>query len=140
METRERAENLLKKVKKFILCAIDDDGYPTAKAVLPSKGKKSLERMFFVTNTNSNYVNNIVRNNKTSVYFFNPIFYKGCLIKGEMSVCNDLSIKEQLWKDSYKCAYPNPEQTYKDPDFCVLEFRAKSGRYYNMFNTTNFDI
>lgn len=140
MEIRGQAELLLKKTRKFILCAIDSDGYPIAKAVLPSKSRDNLEKIFFVTNTHSNYVKNIIRNNKASVYFFSPIFFKGCLLKGEMTVCNDLSIKTRLWKNSYKGAYPNPGQTYNDPDFCVLEFRAVYGRYYSMFKTTNFDI
>lgn len=140
MEIREQAERLLKRVKKFILCAIDSDGYPTAKAVLPSKSRDSLGRIFFVTNTHSNYVKNIIINNKASVYFFSPILFKGCLLKGEMKVCNDLSIKAKLWKNSYKGAYPNSEQTYNDPDFCVLEFRTIHGRYYSMFKTTDFDI
>lgn len=140
METRELAEKLLKRVKKFILCAVDSDGYPTAKAVLPSKSRKNLSKIFFVTNTHSNYVNNIVRNKKASVYFFSPILFKGCLLKGEMTVCNDLCIKAKLWKSSYKSAYPNSEQTYNDPDFCVLEFRAIHGRYYSMFKTSDFDM
>ena len=140
METREQAEKLLKKVKKFILCAIDNDGYPTAKAVLPSKGKKSLDKIYFVTNTNSKYVKNIMENDKTSVYFFNPILFSGCLVKGKMTVCDDVSIKEKLWKSSYKSAYPNPKQTFRDPDFCVLEFSATKGRYYRMFKTTDFEI
>ncbi|BAL01661.1 hypothetical protein OBV_44620 [Oscillibacter valericigenes Sjm18-20] len=140
MEIREQAERLLRGVKKFILCAVDSDGYPTAKAVLPSKRRESLDKMFFVTNTHSDYVKNIIRDKKASVYFFNPILFKGCLLKGEMMVCNDLSIKAKLWKNSYKSAYPNSEQTYNDPDFCVLEFRAIHGRYYSMFKTADFDI
>lgn len=140
MEIREQAEKLLRGVKKFILCAVDSDGYPTAKAVLPSKSRESLNKIFFVTNTHSDYVKNIIRDNKASVYFFNPILFKGCLLKGEMMVCNDLSTKAKLWKNSYKSAYPNPEQTYNDPDFCVLEFRAIHGRYYSMFKTADFDI
>lgn len=140
MKERYLAEKMLKRSNKFILCAIDSDGYPTAKAVLSSKNKEGLNKIFFVTNTHSNYVNNIIRNGKASVYFFHSIFFKGCLLKGEMTVCNDLSIKAKLWKKSYKSAYPNPEQTYNDPDFCVLEFRARQGRYYSMFKTTDFDI
>lgn len=140
MEIREQAQKLLKKVRKFILCAVDEDGFPTAKAVLPSKMRDSLEKIYFVTNTNSNYVRDITRNNKASVYFFNPIFYKGCLLKGEMSVCNDTDIKSKLWKDSYKYAYPEPDKKFNDPDFCVLEFRASKGRYYSMLKKTDFDI
>ena len=140
MEIRNQAQKLFKKVRKFILCSIDQEGFPKAKAVLPPKIRDNLDKIYFVTNTNSNYVRDITRNNKASVYFFNPILYKGCLLKGEMSVCNDIDIKAKLWKNSYKCAYPEPEKTFNDPDFCVLEFRATKGRYYSMLKTTDFDI
>ena len=140
MEIKEQAEKLQKRVKKYILCAIDSEGYPTAKAVLPSKDREHLGDLFFVTNTNSNYVRDILKNSKASVYFFNPILFKGCLLKGEMTICNDRAVKAKLWKSSYKSAYPNPEQTYDDPDFCVLKFRAIHGRFYSMFKTFDFDL
>lgn len=140
MNTKEKAEALLKKAKKFILCGIDAQGYPTAKAVLPSKERDSLAGMYFVTNTGSNYVGQIKANDKASVYFFSSVFYKGCLLKGKMETCDDETVKARLWKNSYKGAYPEPDKKYLDPDFCVLKFTPESGRYYSFFKTSEFEI
>ena len=132
---------LYKKVHKFILCGIDDDGYPTAKAVLPSDNRDSITEMYFATNTSSKYVDQIKKNDKSSVYFFDPIFFKGCLLKGRMEICEDMIIKEKLWKNGYQSAYPQgKELRFRDPDFCVLKFIPRSGRYYFMFKTQNFTV
>ena len=140
-EILNKVSSMYRKAKRFILCAVDNEGFPTAKAVLPSKNRKSLDEMFFVTNTASKYVAQITKNNKASVYFFNGILYRGCLLKGIMEVCDDVAVKEALWKDSYACAYPEGKTLrYDDPDFCVLKFTPKKGRYYFMFKTYNFDV
>ena len=135
----ENVNKLYRSVKKFILCGVDEDGFPTAKAVLPSKGRDTINEMFFVTNTASKYVEQIKSGSKTSVYFFDPIFYRGCLLKGAMTICEDMDIKRKLWKNSYQCAYPQGrELKYQDPDFCVLKFVSASGRYYAMFQKHDF--
>ena len=140
-EILQKASILYKRVRKFILCGIDDDGYPTAKAVLPSNNRDSISEMYFVTNTASNYVRQIEKNSKASVYFFNPVLFKGCLLKGTMEVCNDMATKEKLWKNSYAPAYPQgKELKYQDPDFCVLKFTPKCGRYYFMFKKYDFVV
>lgn len=117
---------------------IDEDGYPTAKAVLPAIKRDNVSKIYFVTNTSSKYVSNVENNSKTSVCFYNPFFYKGCLLRGTMKIVNDLDVKKEFWKDGYKSAYPNSELKHKDPDFCVLEFIPFDGRYYSMFKKIDF--
>lgn len=139
-ELYKKINSLFKRVRNFILCGIDESGYPTAKAVLPCKKRKDIKNIYFVTNTNSNFVRQISENSKSSVYFFSPLMFQGCLLKGSMKIVEDISIKKDLWKNSYKCAYPNPELTYNDPDFCVLKFTPIKGRYYYNFKKYDFVI
>lgn len=94
--------------------------------------------MYFVTNTHSNYVKAISNNRKAGVYFYNSLLYQGCLLNREMIIVKDDKIKSALWKSSYKSAYPEPDKTFNDPDFCVLQFIPQKGRYYSMFKTTDF--
>lgn len=138
MNTREKAEKLFKSVKKFILCGISEDGFPTAKAVLPAKHRGDLNHIYFTTNTSSNFAQRIAVESKSSVYFFDPILFKGCLLQGEMTISNDMELKRSLWSEKYKDAYP--EHSYTDPDFCVLEFKPIRGRYYHMYKIENFDF
>jgi len=94
----DEVTKLYKRVRNIILCGTDEDGFPTAKAVLPSNSRISLSEMYFCTNTSSEFVKRIANNCKSSVYFFDPIFYKGCLLKGEMEIVDDNELKAKFWK------------------------------------------
>lgn len=140
MMNRDKAEQLLRKARVFILSAVNSNGYPILKAVLPSKIRGSFNEIYFVTNTHSNYVNAITNNCKAGVYYYNSLLFKGCLLTGEMRVITDEKTKARLWKNAYKSAYPESNKKYHDPDFCVLKFTPRKGRYYYMFTSTDFDL
>lgn len=137
--TREKAEKLYRKVNTFILTCVGADGYPLTKAVSPGKCRESLNELYFCTNTSSKFVAGINTNSKASVYFYSRrLIWKGCLLKGDMEIVNDMSIKEKYWQSKFKNAYP--QKSYIDPDFCVLKFVSKSGRYYSLFKPEDFEI
>ena len=46
--------------------------------------------------------------------------------------------EKMIWKNGMKSAYKNGG--INDPDYCVLKFIAKSGRYYSWFKTETFEI
>lgn len=139
METREQAEKLYKKVNTFILSCIGEDGYPLTKAVSPSKHRDSLKELYFCTNTSSKFVAGIEQNSKISVYFYSRRFaWKGCLLKGNVEIVSDLDIKKSYWQSKFKHAYP--QQSFTDPDFCVIKFVPKSGRFYSWYKPVDFSI
>ncbi len=138
MDIIQKVEKLYKKSKKFVLSCNDFDGFPYTKVVLRAKYRESIKEVYFCTNTSSKFVELIKNNNKASIYFYNPILYKGCYLKGTMAVCEDMKIKEKYWQNKYKNAYP--QKSYTDPDFCVLKFTSISGNYYYWFKKTNFEI
>lgn len=136
---REKAENLYRKVNTFILTCVGADGYPLTKAVSPGKYRESLNELYFCTNTSSKFVAGIKKSSKVSVYFYSRrLIWKGCLLKGDMEIVTDMSIKEKYWQSKFKNAYP--QKSFTDPDFCVLKFVSKSGRYYSLFKPEDFEI
>lgn len=136
---RQKAEKLYKKVNTFILTCIGDDEYPLTKAVSPVKYRESLNELYFCTNTSSKFVAGLKQGSKSSVYFYSDnLIWEGCLLKGDMEIVTDMSVKERYWQDKFKNAYP--QKSFTDPDFCVLKFIPKSGRYYAMFNPQDFEI
>lgn len=136
---REKAENLYRKVNTFILTCVGADGYPLTKAVSPGKYRESLNELYFCTNTSSKFVAGIKKSSKASVYFYSRrLIWKGCLLKGDMEIVTDMSIKEKYWQSKFKNAYP--QKSFTDPDFCVLKFVSKSGRYYSLFKPEDFEI
>jgi len=140
MTTRQKAEQLHRKVNTFILTCNGVDGYPQTKAVVPGKFRESLTELYFCTNTSSNFVAEISKNPKSSVYFYSRKFivWKGCSLKGEMEIVSDISVKEKYWQEKFKEAYV--EKSFTDPDFCVLKFTPKSGRFYANFTIEDFEV
>jgi len=140
MTAIEKAEKLYKKVNTFVLSCVGSDGYPLTKAVVPGKHRKSLQEIYFCTNTSSKFATEISKNPKSSVYFYSRklIWFKGCLLIGDMEIVTDMSIKEKYWQSIFKNAYP--QKSFTDPDFCVLKFTPTSGRYYADFKLEDFTV
>ena len=138
MTAREKAEQLHKKVNTFMLSCIGADGYPVTKAVVPGRYRESLRALYFCTNTSSKFVAEISQNPKGNVYYFKRVLmsFKGCLLKGDFEVVNDMGIKETYWQNMFKQAYE--QKSFTDPDFCVLKFTPNSGRFYANFAIEDF--
>ena len=139
MTTREQAEHLYKNVDAFILSCVDSDGYPMTKAVVPGRDRKSLSEIYFSTNTSSKFAASVSKNPKVSVYFFSQkAAWEGCFLKGEMEIVTDMSIKEREWLEDFKDAYP--QQSFTDPDYCLLRFVPISGRFYADYTIADFEV
>ena len=123
-----------------MLSCVGADGYPITKAVVPGKHRESLNELYFATNTSSKFAAEVSQNPKANVYFYSRklIWFKGCLLKGDMEIVVDMGIKEKYWQSMFKHAYP--EKSFTDPDFCVLKFTPKSGRFYANFEIEDFEL
>ena len=137
MAAKQKAEKLYKGVNTFILSCIGADGYPLTKAVVPDKYRKSMDEIYFCTNTSSRFSVEISKNPKASVYFYTrKLIWKGCMLKGKMEIVSDLLIKKKHWQEKFKNAYP--EKSYTDPEFCLLKFTPKVGRFYSWYRLEDF--
>jgi general stress protein 26 len=133
----ETANALHKKVKFFFLGSVDAEGFPNIKAVLPVNKRETIKHIFFSTNTSSKHVAQYRLNPNCCVYFFNPLFFKGVMLKGKMEVLTDVETKEQFWNKGDTKYYP---KGVTDPDYCILKFTAQTGRYYANFTSEDFNI
>ena len=140
MTTKQKAIKLYKKVNTFIISCVGDEGFPLTKAVVPPKYRDSLKEIYFCTNTTSRFVSEIKTNPKSSVYFYKRglFIWEGCYMTGTMELVIDKSIKEKYWQNKYKGAYS--EKGIDCPDYCVLRFFPKKGRYYSWYNLEDFEI
>lgn len=129
--------NLIDKVSVSIISSIDDEGFPNSKAMLPPRKREGIKHIYFTTNTSSMRVGQYEKNPKACIYFFDKRFYRGVMLKGTMSVLHGGAIKEEIWREGDERYYP---QGLDDPDYCVLCFTAKEGRYYSNFKSVNFEV
>ena len=134
-----KIEKLIKQRSFALIGSIDEEGFPNMKAMLSPRKREGIKTFFFSTNTSSARVKQYRQNPKACVYFFckGLIHYWGVMLKGEMEVLEDDEIKKLLWQTGDRIYYP---KGVTDPDYCVLKFTAKEGRYYSDLKTENFVV
>jgi general stress protein 26 len=128
---------IIDKSSVAIIGSIDDEGFPNTKAMLAPRKRNGIKELFLTTNTSSMRVKHYTKNPKACVYFFDPRFFRGVMLKGAMEILHDDASKRMLWKDGDEKYYP---EGVTDPDYCVLKFTTQSGRCYGNFKSEDFEI
>ena len=119
----------------YVAC-VDEEKYPEVRAMLVLE-HDGLKTQLFSTNTSSPKVGCFQMNPHASVYYCDEDHFKGVLFVGRMQVCTDQKTKELLWRDGFETYYP---KGVTDPDYCVLKFTAKRGKFYHGLHSENFSI
>ncbi len=130
-------EKLIASCQTAILCSIDENGYPCAKAMLAPRLRVGLTDIWFSTNTSSQSVERYRVCNKASIYFYDTATFQGVMLRGRIEVREDAVAKETLWQEGDEMYYP---QGVTDPDYCVLRFTAENARYYADFQSKNIEL
>ncbi len=136
-DVSETIGNLIDKAGVSIISSVDEEGFPNSKAMLPPRKREGIKHIFFTTNTSSMRVRQYLKNPKACVYFFDKRFFRGVMLRGTMEVLHDSASKEMIWNPGDEMYYP---KGVTDPDYCVLKFTAKNGRYYSKFKSENFEV
>lgn len=129
--------NLIDKANVSFIASIDNEGFPNMKAMLPPRKRDSIRHFYFTTNTSSLRVSQYRENPLASIYFYDKRFFRGVMLRGTMEVLEDLDSKEMIWQEGDTQYYP---LGVADPDYCVLRFTARDGRYYSNFKSENFVV
>ena len=116
---------------------VDEDGYPITKAMLKPRKRNGIKEIWFSTNTSSDKVRYLRKNNKASIYFIDKRYFRGVSLIGTIEVLETTEAKEMIWQTGDEMFY---KEGVSDPDYCVLKFTAHKGRYYSNFKSENFDI
>jgi general stress protein 26 len=129
--------NLIDKQGVSFISSIDIEGFPNTKAMLPPRKREGIKTFFFTTNTSSMRVAQFRKNPKASIYFCDKRFYRGVMLIGIMEVLEDAASKEMIWQEGDTMYY---SKGVTDPDYSVLKFTAKTGRYYTNFSSEDFIV
>ena len=129
--------NLIDKQGVSFIGSVDGDGFPNMKAMLPPRKREGIREFWFTTNTSSMRVAQYRTNPKACIYFCDKRFFRGVMLKGTMEILDDIQSKEMIWQDGDTMYY---SKGVTDPDYCVLKFTAKEGRYYSNFKSETFTI
>jgi general stress protein 26 len=135
-EIKNEIISLRKNGKTAFVSSVDENGYPTVKAMLVLENE-SMKTQYFSTNLSSRRAKQFMENPKAAVYFCNTEEFKGLMFQGIMEVLTDKEHKEMLWRDGFEIYYPNG---IIDEDYCVFRFTAEKGNYYHGLKNINFEI
>jgi len=117
--------------------SVDDEGFPNTKAMLPPRKREGIRVFHFTTNASSMRVGQYRENFRACIYFCDRRYFRGVMLKGTVEVLEDPVSREMIWREGDALYYP---KGVTDPDYCVLKFTARSGRYYSDFHSENFDV
>lgn len=136
---KSKMESFIRKQNVAFICSVDDDGYPNVKAMLKPRKIDGLRQFYFSTNTSSMRVKQYMNNPNACIYFYHKGLtkYTGVMLKGTMEVLTDQNTKDMIWRKGDTMFYKGG---VTDPDYCVLRFNAKSGRYYCDLKTESFTV
>lgn len=129
--------NLIDKQGVAFISSVDENGCPNTKAMLPPRKREGIRVFYFTTNTSSMRVRQYRSNPQACIYFCDRRFFKGVMLTGTMEVLEDSEYKEMIWREGDTMYYP---EGVTDPDYCVLRFTARQGRYYSNFKSESFDV
>jgi general stress protein 26 len=132
----ETIGKLIDKQGVAFVASIDESGFPNMKAMLPPRGREGIRAFWFTTNTSSMRVAQYRRNPNAAIYFYDKRFFRGAQLVGTMEVLTDEKTKEMIWRDGDTQYYRGG---VTDPDYCVLRFTARKGRYYSNFRSEDFE-
>lgn len=128
---------LIDKQSVSFIGSVSQDGFPNVKAMLPPRKRVGIRTIYFTSNTSSMRAAQYRANPKACVYFCDQRFFRGVMLTGTMEVLEDPQSKEMIWREGDTMYYP---KGVTDPDYCVLRFTARSGRYYSNFNSEQFEV
>ncbi|MCL2774752.1 MAG: pyridoxamine 5'-phosphate oxidase family protein [Oscillospiraceae bacterium] len=125
-----KAEEFVASAKICVLALIDDDGYPTAATINPSK-TEGIKYIYFGNNIDSNWDKRAEKCNRASVCFNSISPECNVTLVGIIEILtDDLALKKEIWVDWMGEYYSGPE----DPKFCVMRFKTQR---YSLFVDSN---
>lgn len=134
MEKRNRLEELAAELidgqNLSFIGSVDEDGYPTIRAMLRPRLRDGVETIWFSTNNPTDKVRHFQCNAKACVYFCDSLRFRSLLLKGEMAVRTDPEAKGLVWREGDEMYYPGGADS---EDYVALRFRVHSAEIYGNF-------
>ena len=113
-----KAGEFIATTRDCVLALIDDDGYPTAARVTPSK-TQGIEWITIGNNIESNWAKRAAKCGRASICYSSDSPECNVTLVGTIEIItNDLALKKEMWNEWMSTYYSGPE----DPKYCVLRF------------------
>ena len=125
-QVKQEIIKLVEGSRDAIVCSIDENGFPNAKAMFREKNE-GLHTFWFTTNTSAIRTGHWVERPHACIYFLDSKHIHGLMLTGQMKVHSNDETKKAFWKEGFEKYYPLGPT---DPDYSILCFTAEQGNYY----------
>ena len=124
--TYDEMMNLINRSLFATIGYTDEEGRQNVRKVF-CVWHKGLGRHLISTNTSSSHIRSLKKNNDVCIYFSDDATFEGICLYGKAVLHFEKEYRQLLWNDGDEKYYP---KGVEDPDYCILEIVADSGRYY----------
>lgn len=131
----EKGTELAGRSDIVMLANIDRDGYPHIRAMLKVENE-GLDTIWMITNTSSDKIGQLKRNNKVCLYFVDFEKWMGLTLVGTLDILQDAESRKRCWRKGFEKYYPGG---IDDPDYTVLCFSTRWGKYYHGLKKYRFE-
>lgn len=135
-ERKRTIEALVAGAHSAVVCSVDEAGCPNAKAMLPLE-RDGMGVHYFSTPLSSKRARQFQQNPKACVYFVDSPAFLALMLTGTVRVRRDRPIRARLWREGFEIYYP---AGIDEEDYCVLEFTAAAGDFYDGTTNTTFTM
>ncbi|WP_295581588.1 pyridoxamine 5'-phosphate oxidase family protein [uncultured Oscillibacter sp.] len=133
----ETVGGMADRAKRVYLSYLDDEGFPTTRAMLAPRERTGIRTFWLTTNTSSRKVAAFRKDPRAGLYLVDTRFFRGVSLSGTVEVLETAEARARIWREGDTMYYP---LGVTDPDYCVLKFTARRGRYYSNFQSVDFEI
>ena len=136
---QEALTQSLELVENSAICMLGTNGgagFPNIKALMNLK-HEGLKRFWLSTNTSSQRVKQLRRDNRACLYYVNDKSFKGLMLMGIVEILQDIESRKMLWAEGAEVYYP---LGLEDPEYSVLRFTAEQGNYHHALQDMDFEI
>ncbi|MGV8025146.1 MAG: pyridoxamine 5'-phosphate oxidase family protein [Anaerolineaceae bacterium] len=141
---------VVEKSKFAYLTTINGLGEPETRAMLNLYNRERYSALqnilpfppfeiFFTTNTSSEKMIQIEKNNKSCVYFVIESAWHGIMLNGDIEIVTDENKKKEIWQDAWVMYYPGTDG-FQNPDYSILKLTAKSMKGWNGLEKLRYDF
>ena len=124
--TYDEMMNLINRSLFATIGYTDEEGRQNVRKVF-CVWHKGLGRHLISTNTSSSHIRSLKKNNDVCIYFSDDTTFEGICLYGKAILHFEKEFRQLLWNEGDEKYYP---KGVEDPDYCILEIVADSGRYY----------
>lgn len=137
----------IKQYKFLNLSTINSMQYPECRAMVNILNKEIAphlvgyfnknDKIYIMTNTHTDKVSHVKKDNKSSIYFVDNRQFEGLLLMGSICEIVDENVKKDLWDNSWTMYY---KDGLDGGDFSILEFIPNQYKFYTDLSVQKGDV